>query len=153
VLAAVVASDGDGQGRATTFVTTVREEGTTVRETVTTTTEAPPPPQPQPQQTPTASPPPPPSGGSGAALNDAGFAKMQAGDYAGALPLLEQAVAKLNGSNTTTEAYALYNLAFTRFQLGRCDGVLEMLDRSESIQGHRNEIDSLRADAEDRCGG
>jgi serine/threonine protein kinase len=150
VLAALIPDDGDEGGRATTFVTTVREQGTTVRETVTTTTEAPPPPTPQTPQTPP--PPPAPAGASGAALNDAGFAKMQAGDYAGALPLLEQAVQKLSGSGETVEAYALYNLAFTRFQLGRCDGVLEMLDRSEAIQGPRDEIAELRAQAEERCG-
>jgi transcription initiation factor IIE alpha subunit len=50
------------------------------------------------------------------------------------------------------EAYNSYNLAYTRFQLGRCDGVLELLDRSESIQGHRKEIDELRKDAERSCG-
>ena len=60
---------------------------------------------------------------------------MQAGDYAGALPLLERAVQKLQGTSSRDEAYADYNLAFTRFQLGNCDGVLELLDRSESIQG------------------
>ena len=69
------------------------------------------------------------------ALNNAGFSKMQAGDYTGALPLLERAVQKLQGANSLDEAYADYNLAFTRFQLGNCDGVLELLDRSESIQG------------------
>ena len=83
------------------------------------------------------------SGASGTALNNAGFRKMQQGDYEGALPLLEQAVQKLLGSGSLDEAYASYNLAYTRFQLGRCDGVLELLDRSESIQGHRGEIDSL----------
>jgi serine/threonine-protein kinase len=94
----------------------------------------------------------PPAGQDGAALNDAGFAKMQAGDYAGALPLLEQAVQKLQGTGSLTEAFASYNLAFTRFQLGNCDGVLDLLDRSESIQGHRKEIDRLRKDVEKTCG-
>jgi serine/threonine protein kinase len=150
VLAALLPGDGDGDAQATTFVKTVTGRGTTVRETVTTTPEPPPPPPPTPPSSP---PPPAASGQSGAALNDAGFAKMQAGDYAGALPLLEQAVAKLSGTGERVEAYALYNLAYTRFQLGRCDGVLEMLDRSESIQGHREEIDSLRAEAGERCGG
>jgi serine/threonine-protein kinase len=93
----------------------------------------------------------PPAGQSGAALNDAGFAKMQAGDYAGALPLLEQAVHKLQDTGSFTEAYASYNLAFTRFQLGNCDGVLDLLDRSESIQGRRKEIDRLRKDVEKTC--
>jgi predicted Ser/Thr protein kinase len=88
---------------------------------------------------------------SGAALNLAGFTKMQAGDYAGALPLLERAVQKLQGTNSLDEAYADYNLAFTRLQLGNCDGVLELLDRSESIQGQRAEIDRLRQQAQDGC--
>jgi transcription initiation factor IIE alpha subunit len=76
---------------------------------------------------------------------------MRAGDYTGALPLLEQAVQKLQGTNSLDEAYADYNLAFTRFQLGNCDGVLELLDRSESIQGQRTPIDRLREQAQDRC--
>jgi hypothetical protein len=84
------------------------------------------------------------SGASGAALNDAGFRKMQTGDYAGALPLLERAVQRLQGTNSLTEAYADYNLASTRVHLGSCDGVLELLDRSESIQGQRDPIDRLR---------
>jgi tetratricopeptide (TPR) repeat protein len=92
-----------------------------------------------------------PSEPSGVALNNAGFRKMQQGDYAGALPLLERAVQKLEGTGSPDEAYASYNLAYTRFQLGNCDGVLELLDRSETIQGHRSEIDQLRQQAEDRC--
>ena len=89
----------------------------------------------------------------GAALNDEGFARMQAEDYGGALPLLEQAVEALSGSGELAEAYASYNLAFTRFALGSCDGVLELLDRSEEVQGKRREIDELRRDAERRCDG
>ena len=84
-------------------------------------------------------------------MNDAGFRKMQAGDFEGALPLLERAVQKLQGTNSVDEAYADYNLAFTRFQLGSCDGVLDLLDSSESIQGQRAEIDRLRQQAQDRC--
>jgi len=38
-------------------------------------------------------------------------------------------------------------------QLGRCDGVLALLDRSQQVQGHRKEIDRLRREAEKRCGG
>ena len=82
----------------------------------------------------------------GVALNEEGFALMQDGDYAAALPLLERAVDALSGSESLAEAYASYNLAFTRFALGSCDGVLPLLDRSEAIQGERKEIDALRRD-------
>jgi serine/threonine-protein kinase len=92
-----------------------------------------------------------PASASGAALNNAGFRKMQAGDYAGALPLLERAVQKLQGTGSLDEAYADYNLAFTRFQLGNCDGVLDLLDHSESIQGQRAPIDRLREQAQENC--
>ena len=64
-----------------------------------------------------------------------GFALLQAGDYAGALPLLRAAVVALKGSGVLTEAYASYNLAFARFANRRCDGVIGLLDRSERIQG------------------
>jgi serine/threonine-protein kinase len=93
-----------------------------------------------------------PSSASASSLAAAGFERMRQGDYSGALPLLEQAQQKLQGSGSLGEAYNAYNLAFTRFQLGRCDGMLELLDRSESIQGQRDEIDRLRSDIEDRCG-
>ena len=76
---------------------------------------------------------------------------MQAGDYNGALPLLEQAVAGLAGSGETAEAYASYNLALTRLALGSCDGVLELLDRSAEVQGDRKEIKRLRREAERGC--
>jgi serine/threonine-protein kinase len=88
---------------------------------------------------------------SGEALNDAGYSKMQAGDYAGALPLLEQAVQKLQGTGKLYEAYASYNLAYTRFQLGNCNGVLALLDRAESIEGRKAPIDQLRKRATKTC--
>jgi serine/threonine-protein kinase len=139
--AAVLASD-DSQPQRTvtrmrTLVTTVSDTASTVTVTQTTTT--------------------PTDGGDettadGAALNDAGFARMQDGDFEGALPLLEQAVELLSGEGSLAEAYASYNLAFTRFALGSCDGVLELLDRSEEVQGERSEIDDLRQEAEQECG-
>jgi hypothetical protein len=142
LLAYFLTRDTGTTSAPTTVLTQVRTvtsqgEATTVEKPVTVTTSATPPP---------AGP-----GASGAALNDAGFAKMRAGDYEGALPLLEQAVQKLQGTGSPTEAYASYNLAYTRFQRGSCDGVLELLDRSESIQGHRDEIDRLREQAGERC--
>jgi eukaryotic-like serine/threonine-protein kinase len=147
------------QPRVTTFVRTVTEPGTTLEHTVT--AEPPPPPTTRAAQTTTEAAPTteaspttsatPPSGQSGSQLNDAGFSSMRAGDYESALPLLEQAVAKLQGTGSLTEAYADYNLASTRFALGRCDGVEELLQNSERIQGHRDEITDLRHEAKKTC--
>ncbi len=136
VLGTVIAALASRGGPATTpaprtVVRTVTQPGTTVQQTITT----------QPAAT---------SPASGGSLNNAGFAKMRAHDFAGALPLLEQAVQKLQGTGSLDEAYADYNLAFTRFALGQCTGVLALLDASERIQGRRTEISQLRHDAR-RC--
>jgi tetratricopeptide (TPR) repeat protein len=90
-------------------------------------------------------------GRSGASLNDEGFRLMQAGRFDEALPILERAVSALTDSGTVAEAYASYNLAYTRFQLGICNGVLDLLDRSENVQGERWEINRLYEQAYDRC--
>jgi Protein kinase domain len=87
----------------------------------------------------------------GVALNREGFELIQAGDHEAALPLLRAAVVDLNGTGLIDEAYASYNLAFARFETGRCDGVLGLLQRSERIQGERAEIDELRRQWDDRC--
>ena len=87
----------------------------------------------------------------GAALDTQGYALMQAGNYEAALPILTRAVHALYGSRTLDEAYADYNLAYTRFALGRCDGVLQLLERSEGIQGSRGAISELRDQAQRRC--
>ena len=142
LLAYVLTRDDAAPATVVTRIQRVTTQGriTTVERPVTVTTSA--------SRLPTAAAPAAPSG---AALNLAGFKKMQAGDYAGALPLLERAVQKLQGTNSLDEAYADYNFAFTRFQLGNCDGVLELLDSSESIQGQRAPIDRLRQQAQDGC--
>jgi serine/threonine-protein kinase len=145
LLAYFLTRDNSSATAPTTVVThvqTVTTEGqvTTVEKPVTVTTS--------PETTTAAQPP---SAQSGIALNNAGFAKMQAGDYAGALPLLEQAVQKLDGTGTLDEAYAKYNLAYTRFQLGNCDEVLDLLDQAEAIEGHKAAIDRLRQQAQENC--
>ena len=129
---------------------TVTLPGTTVVQTVTT---APEPPPPTTATTATTAPEeePPPSG-SPSQLNDQGFRLMRAGRYQEALPLLEQSVAGLAGSGQLAEAYASYNLAFTRRALGQCDSVIELLDRSQQVQGVRGEITRLRREAEQSCG-
>jgi tetratricopeptide (TPR) repeat protein len=143
-LAAAWASSGGGGDTRTVVVTRTSTTTTTVRadptvETVTVQTPT--------QSTPSG------AGRSGASLNDDGFRLLRAGDYEAALPLLEQAVARLSGTGGLAEAYASYNLALTRFALGRCDDVLELLQRSEEVQGARKEIDRLRKRVDRTCGG
>jgi hypothetical protein len=152
IFAAVVLARDDGGGpeqAAPTAAQTVRETvtlpGTTVVETVTTAPEE----EPEPPPETTAEQPP---AGNPAELNDQGYALMQDGRYEEALPLLEQSVAGLSGSGELAEAYASYNLAFTRRALGRCDGVLDLLDRSQQIQGDRGEIKRMRRETERACG-
>jgi serine/threonine-protein kinase len=140
-LAAALTGGDEPQVLERTIRRTVTSEGRTV--TVTTATQ-PEQPTTEPQQPAAAS-------GDAAALNDEGFSLMQEQNFEAALPRLERAVELSQGSGSLTEAYASYNLAYTRFQLGRCDGVLELLDRSEQIQGHRHEIDELRSAAAERC--
>lgn len=89
---------------------------------------------------------------SGAALNDAGYRRMLAGDFGGALPLLERAFSRLQGTRTLAEAYASYNLALTRLALGSCDGVSDLIQHSQTIQGSRPELDRLRRETGRRCG-
>jgi serine/threonine protein kinase len=140
--AAVMLTRDDGDPRSaarTPPVKTITAKGSTVTVTAPAPTTPPPPPPPPPPQVAASS--------AGVALNDQGYRRMRAGDFRGALVPLEQAVRRLEGSGALAEAYANYNLAFTRFALGRCDGVLALLDRSEAIQGHRDEIDALRRQA------
>jgi eukaryotic-like serine/threonine-protein kinase len=134
--------------KSVTILRTVTQPGTTLEQTVT--APAPPP------ATVTSSFTPPPTGAtaaaSGADLNAAGYAKIRAGDYHDALPLLQRAVQRLTGTGTLDEAYADYNLAYTRYELGECTGVLPLLDHSQAVQGRRTEIDALRRDAQKACG-
>ena len=130
---------GRGAPGAQTVVRTVTGPTETIRRTITVQAPA---------AAPAAAGPP---AASGAALNNAGYARLQAGDYTGALPLLQQAVRRLSGTGSTDEAYADYNLAYATLALGRCTSVLDLLDRSQAVQGHRPEIDRLRHDARKRC--
>jgi len=83
---------------------------------------------------------------SGPAANLAGYRKMQAGDYAGAVPLLQQAVEKLSGAGYPLEAYANYNLGYTLLQLGQCNEAMPYLETAKQLEPQRHEPqDALKA--------
>jgi serine/threonine-protein kinase len=140
--AALVAMLDDGSPRRT--ATETRSPAASDTNTGADTTTATPPPAPEPPPAPSVD---------VETLANAGYFRMRDRDFEGALPLLEQAVNTLRGTGSLLEAYASYNLANTRFALGRCDGVAELLDRSEAVQGDRKEIDKLRRQVERDCFG
>jgi serine/threonine-protein kinase len=91
--------------------------------------------------TPSVSATPPPSSASGHSLNDQGYRRMQAGDFAGAVPLLQQAVQKLSGTGPRDpyEAFANYNLGYSLLQLGRCGEAIPYLQKADSLEPQRSE--------------
>ncbi|MDX6447785.1 MAG: eukaryotic-like serine/threonine-protein kinase [Gaiellaceae bacterium] len=76
--------------------------------------------------------------------SDAAFNLIRNGDYAGALPLAQKALAELRGTGDIYEGYANYNVGTSLIHLGRCSEGLPYLDASERIQGARKEIDNDR---------
>jgi tRNA A-37 threonylcarbamoyl transferase component Bud32 len=152
-LAGVLGGDGDPETRTVIERRTVTEEGRVTTQSVTVTTQ---------QETATTAPTTATTGttapeegaspGEAGQLNDQAFALMNAGRYDEALPLLERAIVPLSGTGSLTEAYASYNLAKTRLELGRCDDVIPLLDRSQEVQGERREITEARRQAEEQCG-
>jgi eukaryotic-like serine/threonine-protein kinase len=152
-VAALISGGDNSSTRAATqtVVRTVTGTGggggtTTVQQTVTqvqTATAAPPPPAP---------PPPPPAAapGAGHPLNDRGFSLMRNGDYAGALPLLQQAVQSLSGTGPSDpyEGYANYNLGYTLYRLGRCGEAVPYLKRAEHLEPDRSEPRDIRKRAQ-----
>jgi tetratricopeptide (TPR) repeat protein len=66
-------------------------------------------------------------------LNDAGFALVQAREYARALPLLQKAVKNAH-VGTLTRGYATFNLGYALLKLGRCREALKPLQRALRIE-------------------
>jgi eukaryotic-like serine/threonine-protein kinase len=77
----------------------------------------------------------------GAALNEEGFALMQAGEYEAAVPVLEQAVAAFpEGSEDLNYAYALFNLGSALRQSGRPDEAIPVLEQRLEIPNQEGEV-------------
>ena len=132
-----------GSSTPTVVTRTVAGPGgtTTVRQTVTQQATAPAPPPP---------PPPAAGGADGHTLNDQGYSLIQRGDYAAAVPLLQQAVQKLAGTGPADpyEGYANYNLGYALYRTGRCSEAIPYLKRAEKIEPERSEPRSIRQRAQ-----
>ncbi len=84
------------------------------------------------------------------ALTDEATEALRNGDYERAYTLAAQALdGRLRDTGNIYEAYASYDAGAAAAQLGRCDIALPLLDRSEEIQGQRDEIDEAREQCQD----
>jgi len=143
--AAALLGSGDGQQalppqRPSVSVKTVTQPGTTVVTTA---------PAPAPTTATTAAAPP---AGDPHALNDQAWALMQRGDFASALPLLQQAVQRLQGqTGDVYTAYANYNLGLTLMNLGQCSEAMPYLEVARGLEPDRHEVDRAIHQAR-KCG-
>jgi len=110
--------------------------------------------EPEPSEPAQAEPPPAAEGSSesGAALNEQGYAMMQAGEYEAAVPVLEEAVASYpEGSEDLSYAYALFNLGSALRQSGRPEEAIPVLEQRLAIPNQTStverELEAARAEA------
>lgn len=84
--------------------------------------------------------PPVPSTATAHQLNDQGYALINQGQYAQAVPLLRRAVARLRGAGPTDpyDAYANYNLGYALLQLGQCGAAIAPLTRADHLESARS---------------
>jgi serine/threonine-protein kinase len=77
----------------------------------------------------------------GAALNEEGFALIQAGDYEAAVPILEEATSLFpEGSEDLDYAYALFNLGNALRLSGRPEEAIPILERRLQIPNQEAEV-------------
>jgi eukaryotic-like serine/threonine-protein kinase len=90
-------------------------------------------------------------GASGAELNDQGFALINQGRYAEAIPILQRAVEKLAPIGDLTYAYALYNLGHALRLAGRPEEAIPILEQRLEIPNQtgvvQQELEAARAAA------
>jgi len=149
-LAALVAG-GDDEGptaepRDRTIKVTVTQAGTTSKVTVTAAAPAPPPPVSAGEEEGEGE-----TGGDvarGRALTDQATGLMNAGNYAGALPIALQALKLVQGSGDVYEGYANYDVGKSLAELGKCDEALPYLERREQLLGAHPDVTA----AKKKCG-
>jgi serine/threonine-protein kinase len=145
IAAATLGGGGSGtQAAPPVSVKTVTQQGATVTVSTPAPTTAPAPPT-------TAAPP---AGDqNGDTLNAQGFELMRRGDFAGALPLLQQAVQALQGQNgDISNGYANFNLGVTLIRLGRCADAVPYLEAAKQLEPGRHEVQDALKIAQ-HCGG
>lgn len=77
----------------------------------------------------------------GAALNEQGFAMVQAGEFEEAVPILEEAVSSFpEGSDDLNYAYALFNLGNALRLSGRPEDAVPVLERRLEIPNQEDEV-------------
>jgi serine/threonine-protein kinase len=91
-------------------------------------------------------------GAGGAALNEEGFAMIQAGEYEAAVPVLEEAVASFpEGTEDLNYAYSLFNLGHALRLSGRPEEAIPVLERRQEIPDQedavREELEAAYAEA------
>jgi tetratricopeptide (TPR) repeat protein len=138
IAALVTGGHKTAQQIVTRRVTGPAGQVTTVHETITrqqtVTAQAPPPPPPP-------APPAPVGGSGGHSLNDQGYQLIQQGNYAGAIPLLQQSVRKLAGTGPSDpyEGYANYNLGYALYRSGRCSEAVPYFQKAIQLEPDRSE--------------
>jgi hypothetical protein len=91
--------------------------------------------------------------GDGASLNDQGFAMLNDGDPAGAVPVLKRAVDALESSgDEQTYNYALYNLAHALRLSGRPDEAIPLLEQRLSYPDQTETVQAELAAAQQAAG-
>jgi len=143
---ALASGDGDGGGerRAAKDAPAAKKPTTTTEEVSTTTATT--------TATPTATTPPPesaPSGdgdvAQGIALNNEGYALLQQGDVAGALPKLRKSVASFPSDSTQIDyAYALFNYAQALRMSGDPEAAIPLLEKRLSFSDFK--LDAVKAE-------
>jgi eukaryotic-like serine/threonine-protein kinase len=89
----------------------------------------------------------------GAVLNDQGYALMQQGDYAGAVPLLRRAVAAWPEDSTDLNyAYALYNLGASLNRSGNPAEAIPYLEKRLNWPNQRGVVKKELKDAQRNAG-
>src|SRR5918996_1116166 len=90
----------------------------------------------------------------GAQLNEEGFALMQGGDYAGAVPILQEAVSLWpEDSQDINYAYALFNLGQALNRSGNPEAAIPYLEKRLNWNNQRDTVQAELEDARSKAGG